>query len=175
MNVDCGESLKDLRAEAERGMQTILHASSHMPSGKQADFMQHIVDQTKEILAGAADDNDPVVPLTEEACKDVASRFVAEFEIPIGGKGYMMDDDPDMKKIADVSNTILRLTQVGIAALPHLEHSPLIAAMLDDEIKGVVERTNRICMRSSIEASSIHVGYARLTTNNLGLYTEEFQ
>ena len=175
MSLETGKAIRDLRTVGERGMQAISHASSHMPSGKQATFMQGFVDQTKEDLAGAHDVNGAVVPLTEEACKDVASRFVAEFDIPTGGKGYMMDDDPDMEKIADVSNKIGHLTQVGLAALPHLEHSPLIAAMLDDEIKGVVERTNRICMRSSIEASSIHVGYARLTTNNLGLYTEEFQ
>ena len=170
------EAVGWLRAEAERGMQAISHASDHMPDGKQAAFMQEFVCQTKEDLAGGMPELDEVVvPLTEEACKDVASRFVVEVDIPTGGKGYAMDDDPDMKKIADVSNKIGHLTQVGLAALPHLERSPAIAAMLADEIEGVVDRTNRICMRSGIEASSIHVGYARLTTNNLGLYTEEFQ
>ena len=166
MNV---EAVGWLRAVAERGMQAISHASSHMPSGKQATFMQGFVDQTKEDLAGAHDVTAAVVPLTEEACKEVASRFVAEFDIPTGGKGYMMDDDPDMKKIEDMAITIGHLTQVGLAALPHLERSPGIAAMLSDEIKGVVQRTNRICGRPDIQpAEGSLVSYYMLVEYDFG-------
>mgnify|MGYP001330558663 CR=1 FL=1 len=67
--------------------------------------------------------------------------------------------------------TIGHLTQVGLAALPHLERSPGIAAMLSDEIKGVVQRTNRICGRpDSRPAEGSLVGYYMLVEYDFGLH-----
>ncbi len=169
------EAVGWLRAVAERGMQAISHASSHMPSGEQAAFMQQFVGQTKEDLASAADVTSVVLPVTKEAIKDVESRFVAEVDTT-HGTAYFMGDEPDVKEIAELNKVIACLTQVGLAALPHLERSPVIAAMLADEIKGVVDITNRICERPDIQpAEGSLLDYPMLMEYDLGWYTGEFQ